>query len=241
MTSALARKYAMQVATYTSGTAITAVSGWTQFKGLTDFNDAVKATIQSVADFDNNGYDSSEKTLQTWSLTAKARRPFNGGVYDPGQEIVRAARLGFGDQARVFVRFYDTNGGTDAWGGVAIPDWTQSKTATADVEEIQVVLNGDGTLTQITNPYQTALAPAIQAVTPSGAGTGQSVVITGANFTGTVVSTGVKFGGTAATSFTVINDQLITAVLPTGSAGSTTVQVTNGVGAGNSFTYTRAA
>ena len=39
MTSALARKYALDVAPYVSGTAITAVTGWTRFYGINDFND----------------------------------------------------------------------------------------------------------------------------------------------------------------------------------------------------------
>jgi hypothetical protein len=44
------------------------------------------------------------------------------------------------------------------------------------------------------------------------------------------VTTGVKFGGTNATSWTVQNDSLITAVLPAGSAGTITVLVTNATG-----------
>ena len=241
MTSALARKYALQVATYNSALAVTSGSiSWVPFYGINDFNDAISPTIQDVSDYDSNGFNSSEKTMETWSATVKARRPFNGGVYDPGQEIVRAARLGFGDQARVFVRYFDRNGGTEAYAGIAIPNWTQSKTGVADIEEIQVVFQGDGTLTTISNPYATAQVPSIQAVSPSGAGAGAAVAITGSGFLGTVPTTGVKFGGVNATSWTVQNDQLITAVLPAGSAGSAPVIVTNATGASAPFAYTRA-
>src|SRR5207245_1791433 len=100
-------------------------------------------------------------------------------------EIVRAARLAFGDAARVFVRYFDRNGGSDAYAGVAIPNWTQSKTGVADIEEIQVAFQGDGALTPIANPYVSAAAPTIVAVTPSGAAAGASVVITGSGFLGT--------------------------------------------------------
>jgi hypothetical protein len=141
----------------------------------------------------------------------------------------------------VFVRYFDRNGGPEAYAGVALPDWSQSKTAVADIEEIQVVFNGDGVLSAIANPYQAVASPVVTAVTPSGASAGQSVVINGQGFTGTVVSTGVKFGGTAATSFTVVNDQLITAVLPAGSAGPAAVTVQNANGTSNSFAYARGA
>jgi hypothetical protein len=241
MTRALARKYACRVSPYVSGTLASAVTAWTPFNGIVDFNDAVKATMQDATDYDNNGYAGTEKTLETWSATVKATRPFNAGAYDPGQEIVRATRLAFGDQARVFVQWYDRNGGTDAYAGVALPDWTQSKTAVADLEEVQVVFNGDGQLYNIANPYQTPNIPTVQAVSPAAAGTGTAVAITGSYFTGTVVSTGVKFGGTAATSFSVISDGLIVAVLPSGTAGSAAVTVTNANGTSASFAYTRAA
>ncbi len=241
MTRAFSRKYALRVSPYVSGTLPTNVTAWTPFNGVVDFNDAVKGTMQDATDYDNNGYAGTEKTLQTWSATAKANRPFNAGVYDPGQEIVRATRLGFGDGARVFVQWYDRNGGTDAYAGIAIPEWTQSKTAVADLEEIQVIFTGDGQLYNITNPYEAADAPTIQAVSPSGAGTAAAVAITGSYFNGTVPTTGVKFGATAATSFTVISDGLIVAVLPTGSAGSAPVTVTNATGTSAAFAYTRAA
>lgn len=241
MTRALSRKYALRVSPYVSGTLAKDVTSWTPFNGVVDFNDAVKATMQDTTDYDNGGYASTEKTLETWTITAKATRPFNAGVYDAGQEIVRATRLAFGDQARCFVQWYDRNGGTDAYAGVALPDWTQSKTGVADVEEVQVVFNGDGQLYNITNPYQATNNPTIQAVTPTGVGTGAAVAITGAYFTGTVTGTGVKFGATAATSFSVISDGLIVAVLPTGAAGSAPVTVTNANGTSAAFAYTRAA
>lgn len=241
MTSALARKYGLQVAAYNSATALAAVTGWTPFKGITDFNNQISPTIQSAADYDTNGWDSSEKTMQTWSVTVKARRPLVASSYDAGQEIVRAARVQFGDQARVWLRYFDNQGNTDAWAGAAIPNWTQGKTGVADIEEVQVAFSGDGVLTNIANPYVTALSPVITGVSPTGAAVGTSVAITGTAFTGTVSTTGVKFGGTNATSFSVINDGLIVAVVPAGSAGSTTVTVTNANGTSPSFTYTRGA
>lgn len=89
--------------------------------------------------------------------------------------------------------------------------------------------------------YAVSLVPVISSVLPSGATVGQSVAIQGSRFTGTVPTTGVKFGGVNATSFTVVNDSLITAVVPAGSAGSAPVIVTNASGASAAKAYTRGA
>lgn len=79
--------------------------------------------------------------------------------------------------------------------------------------------------------------PQITSVTPSGRGATQLVNINGSGFTG---ATAVTFGGTAATAYTVENDGLIVAELPTGSAGSVSVVVTNASGPSTGFSYTRA-
>lgn len=233
MTMALARKYGVQVSTDNSN--------WVNLKGLSDFNAAENPTNQAADTYDTVGWNQFEKTMTGWSLATKFLRPLTAGAYDAGQELVRAARYQFGTSARIYVRWFDKNGSTDAYAGLALVSWTPSKTAVADVEEVSVTFTGDGTLTQISNPYQTTLNPVIVSVTPTSAGTGAAVLITGANFTGLVATTGVKFGGTSATSFTLQNDQSITAVLPSGSAGSAAVVVTTSVGASNSFAYTRAA
>jgi hypothetical protein len=238
MTSALARKFALRVSPYIAGVLPGAVTAWTPYKGITDFSKKVDATLVDVSDYDSNGFSSSEKTMQTWSAVAKCRRPITAGVYDPGQEIVRSAELNFGDQARVFVNWYDRNGG-ESRSGVSLVGWEQTKTGVTDVEEVTATFTGDGQLFDISNPYQAAVIPTIQSVSPSGASAGTSVAITGSGFIGTVSSTGVKFGGTNAASFSVISDALIVAVLPAGSSGSAVVTVTNGAGTSANFPYTR--
>lgn len=93
-----------------------------------------------------------------------------------------------------------------------------------------------------TTPAAAQSAPTVTRVSPSSGPLkgGQTVVITGKDFTGT---TAVKFGaaGTAATSFAVMNDKQIVAVVPDASAaGKLLVEVTNGTGAnttGASYEY----
>lgn len=233
MTVSLARRFKVDVST-------DGVS-WLPLKGITDLNATEKPTTQSTADYDNDGFDSFEKTLTAWSVVAKMDRQVNAGVFDPGQELLRATKYQFQDAARAYVRWYDRNNAPEAYSGRALVSYVQSKTAVADVEEITVTFDGDGIVTSITNPVTNANNPVVSSVTPSAAATGALINIQGAYFTGTIASTGVKIGGVSATSWTVVSDSLIVAVVPTGSAGSAPVTVTNANGTSNSFAYTRAA
>lgn len=233
MTVSLARRFKVDVS-------VDGVS-WLPLKGITDLNATEKPTNQSTADYDNDGFDSFEKTLTAWSVVAKMDRQVNAGVFDPGQELLRATKYKFGDQARAYVRWYDRNNAPEAYSGRALVSYVQSKTAVADVEEITVTFDGDGIVTSITNPVTNANTPVVSSVTPSAAATGALINIQGAYFTGTIASTGVKIGGVSATSWTVVSDSLIVAVVPTGTAGSAPVTVTNANGTSNSFAYTRAA
>ena len=233
MSTALARRFKFQVSSDNVN--------WLSIAGITDLSPNENPTLQSADDYDSNGFSNSEKTLTAWKVVVKANRKTTSGVFDPGQELVRQARFQFGDQARVYVRWYDRNGAPEAYTGRVIVDWQQSKTGVADLEEVTMTFTGDGVLTPITNPYTPTSAPVVSTATPSGVSVGNQVTITGNGFTGTVVSTGVKFGATAATSWTVVSDSLIVAIMPTGSAGAANITVTNATGTSNSLAYTRGA
>ena len=71
--------------------------------------------------------------------------------------------------------------------------------------------------------------PTVTNVSPPSGTTagGTSVVITGTNFSGTTGLAGVTFGGNNATSYTVNSATQITAVAPSGSAGTVDIIVTN--------------
>lgn len=93
------------------------------------------------------------------------------------------------------------------------------------------IFTDDGVLAVGTVPIITAALPAAQVAT-------EAISIQGSRFTGT---TDVTIGGTAATSFDVITDTQIVAVMPSGSAGAAPIIVTNAGGASASFGYTRGA
>lgn len=77
-------------------------------------------------------------------------------------------------------------------------------------------------------------APIISSFTPEFGFTGQTITLIGSNFSSV---TSVKFGGVEASSFNIVNDGEITAVIGAGASGS--VSATNGGGTGSKsgFTY----
>ena len=90
------------------------------------------------------------------------------------------------------------------------------------------------------SPVMAASAPTVSSASPSGGPVkgGQVILIKGSDFTGT---TAVKFGTVSATSYAVMSDTRIVAVVPDASAaGSQLVAVTNATGTnttGFSYTY----
>jgi hypothetical protein len=229
----LARRFKIQV----SSDNVT----WLNVAGITDFSPNENPTIVAADDYDSNGFANWEKTMTGAKTVLKANRKTNAGVFDPGQELVRTTRFQFGDQARMYIRWYDRNGVAEAYSGRGIVDWQQSKTGVADLEEVTMTFTIDGVLAAITTPYTAAVVPVVSAATPSGVAVGGQVSITGNSFTGTVVTSGVKFGGVNATSWVVVSDSLIVAIMPTGTAGSAPIIVTNAAGASAAFAYTRGA
>ncbi len=86
------------------------------------------------------------------------------------------------------------------------------------------------TISPISQSPAQADAPTVSRVSPSSGPLtgGQTVLITGRDFTGT---TGVDFGATPATTYALMNDKQIVAVVPASSAGGKVlVEVTNGTG-----------
>lgn len=230
-TSAFARRFQLDVST-------DGVS-WVPFKGIQDLNPSEKPTVVDTTDYDTSGFASKEKPITSWSVVVKARRPVNAGVFDPGQEICRAAMFQFGSAARVYVRWYDRNNAPEAWSGVGLVSYVESKTAVADVEEITVTFDGDGVLTKISNPSTVPLAPVITNISPTTVHASTLLAIQGAYFTG---ATSVKLAATslvAGTGFNVISDSMIEAAVPSAqSAGTVAVTVTNAVGTSTGYSIT---
>ena len=233
MSTALARRFKIQVSADNAT--------WLNVAGVTDFSPNENPTIVAADDYDSNGFSNWEKTMTGAKTVVKANRKVNAGVFDPGQELVRTTRFQFGDQARMYIRWFDRTGVAEAYSGRGIVDWQQSKTGVADLEEVTMTFTIDGVLAAITTPYTATVVPVVATATPSGVAVGGQVQITGNGFTGTVVTSGVKFNAINATSWVVVSDSLIVAVMPAGTAGSAPIIVTNAAGASTAFAYTRGA
>lgn len=226
--TALARRYRMQVNTGTTGSPV-----WVTVTGLTDFKPTINPTLQDDSDYENDGWASSEKTQQGWQIEATVLLKEEGGLFNAGVEKMRLASDKFGDSSRVEVRWYDKDGKPEAYQGTALVTWERANTGVPDLDAAKVTLTGRGARTEITNPItlDPAADPVITSISPStGLATagGTLVTISGQYFTG---ATTVTFGGTAATTFRVISPNTISAVVPAKTAGTYEVVVTTPNGA----------
>jgi len=235
MSTALARKFNVGVTAD-----LTLAGGWLQLNGIYTLKPAVDPKMIDTSAYDTNGWDSNEVISNGWALNASFWRRLAAGVYDPAQELLRARVGQFGDNARCGVRWFDRNGGPESFAGVAIVKWERAQDGVADADAATVSLTGDGVLSTPDNPGVAAAVPTILSALPSGVAAAGVVTITGSGFTGTIATTGVKFGATSATTWSVVSDNVIVAVMPAGSAGAANVTVTNAVGVSTAFSYTRA-
>ncbi len=82
--------------------------------------------------------------------------------------------------------------------------------------------------------FEAQISPSITSFTPTTAPTGTTITIKGTSFTN---ATAVSFGGVAASSFTVVNDSVITAVVGSGASGSASLTTSGGTATLAGFTY----
>ncbi|ASV31702.1 LamG-like jellyroll fold domain-containing protein [Maribacter cobaltidurans] len=154
----------------------------------------------------------------------------NGGANDEG--ITYALATG-GDND-----LFSIDAATGALTFQASPDFEDPQDADTDNNyEITVTAtDNDGDTVQHITISVTDVdePPVISNFSPIAAGNGETVTINGSNFLGT---TEVNFGDTAATSFTVVSNTEITAVVGTGASGDITVTSPGGNDTETGFIY----
>lgn len=92
--------------------------------------------------------------------------------------------------------------------------------------------------TVVTSPVTVLPLPTITSFSPTTGPTGTSVTIIGSGFTGTTGAASVRFGATNAASYTVVNDNTITATVAGGATGTIRVVAPGGtVFSATNFTY----
>jgi hypothetical protein len=227
----LARKYRLDVDTATYPTV-----SYNQLMGVEDLKLIEDLRTEDDEAYEDLGAMREAVTGYNWRIEGKLMLSTNlaGTTLDTVHAFLRskfAAQRTTSAQANEFgIMFYHREGITDGHsseGRVYVKEWKDS--GGKGRKTIDLVLQGQGPLTAITNPLGSAL-PVVTSLSPAAAGTAAGGIITifGQKFTG---ATAVTFGGTAATNFVVINDGTIAATKPALTAGSKDTVVTTPAGA----------
>lgn len=202
----------------------------------------VTAEMADSSSFENDGYASNETVAGSWSATIGIwRRKDDAGAYFAEHESIRLAAFGlFNGVNRLEYRFFDKDGGPEAWHGFAYTTWKQDSGDWKALQPITITLAGDGPMDIITNPAVGSQIPLVVSADPTAQTAGNQITIRGNNFTGT---TGITVNAVAVGTgkFTVLSDNTIVAIIPAGTAGAGNIIVTNAAGPSASFTYTRGA
>lgn len=113
---------------------------------------------------------------------------------------------------------------------------TYSHNILSPVDSIELIVS-NGSNSDTLKTYQYFVIPNLPVVnsfSPVSGSSGTFVIINGSGFT---AATGVKFGGVSATSFTVVSNNLITAIVGSGATGAVTVSNISGAYSLPGFTY----
>lgn len=237
--STLARKWVLDINTG----ATVAVPTWTTVKGLAELTPGdPEGTLQDDNVYEDAGYTGQTKTALGWTIEGTVLRrtsPTDVTSYDPGQEKLRALAATLGPTGVAYVRWYDRDGGPEAYTGFGEVTWSPEGGEMDALESVGFTVVGKGARTTITNPNAPALPlPAVLAITPAtgpaAGGTLVKITATGIWRNGASVLSGaaaVKFGATNATSYFVADQNTIYAVSPAVAASTVQVTVTNATGA----------
>ncbi|TCB97583.1 hypothetical protein E0H26_11735 [Micromonospora zingiberis] len=207
------------------------VVNFQELLGKRELNPISETRAQDDENYDDDGAGREATTGYNWRLELKLSHSTNldGSSLNPVHAFLRAKHLAAQTQnvaAGEFpVRWYDKNGissGEEFTGRCYVKQWSRDSNASADLEVVTVVLQGQGRRIPITNP-NADLTPAITGLMPATGddGGGDLVSIFGNHFTN---ATDVDFGANAA-DFVVVNDSHIVAITPAGTAGTVRVTV----------------
>lgn len=149
----LNRKYYVDV-----NTGSTAAPVWTPVMGITEFQPGNDPTMTDSSDFDSEGFRSSSKTADSWTLTMTVIRKVLASTptsYDPGQEHLRAKGAAMGVANSVDVRWYEMEAGgprAEAFRGQAAVAWSPNGGDMAANSTVAVTLTGQGRRNTIAHP-----------------------------------------------------------------------------------------
>lgn len=147
LTSTLARKFKVEVNTGTL-----ASPSWRQVRAITDLKPDKDDNFEDDGDYDSGGWGSKAKTEISWSLELKLLRKqgFTTGIYDLGQETLRLLADEF--PGVIPVRWYDRDGGPEAYYGLAAVGWKPEGGDKKALDIATATLMGQGERQIIANP-----------------------------------------------------------------------------------------
>lgn len=223
-----------------------AVPQWQSCRRISGWAPTFPKVTNDVQSYDDQGAPNEDVTGRGFAgaLTIQANRSLTSGLYLPEIEALLNASRAKAEAAVLDVRFYHkpaigTPHPTDAGRALVTVEITRQNTGNAENEVFAVTLTGKGEYTPIANPWTGwgATAPTIIGITPAEAGSGDLVTITGSGF---LTATAVTFDSLPA-EFVPANDGSIIAQLPTDTAGTVPVVITNPAGPSVAFSYERGA
>lgn len=225
----LARRLRIDIDT---GTAPTVT--WQQLLGVFDLKPNLDPNLVDDDDYEDDGGSRKAATGHDWSYEVKLRQRTNAAgsavnaVHKFLHDKFKTATIDSDVAGGEFpVRVYDRSGlndGESYQGTAFVSSWKPDSTGTRDLQNVTLMLQGQGKLTSITNPAAN-MDPVVTSIddTSLAAAGGEQVIISGYHFT---AATAVLFGATPAADFAIISDSQIAAVSPAHAAGTVDITVT---------------
>lgn len=149
LVSTLARKWKLDINTGT-----VAVPVWTPVRAIGELKPTLESNMEDDSDYDSDGWASETRTQLKWSLEVKVLRKIGvtSDNYDPGQEALRIAAEAFGSAGTPQLRWYDRDGGPEAYSGFGSVSWEPEGGEAKDLDTVTIKIAGNGKRTSITNP-----------------------------------------------------------------------------------------
>lgn len=213
---------------------------WHRTADITDLNPAFTAKNRSRETYAAKGVDTAMKYGFNLSLTWN-HEPIrdNVGLYQADLNALLKADRALGLENILRIRVFDALGADYAFDADFSISASRSGTGFDEKAWFTITATMSKFRGWIANPVLGGNKPVPELVSPASAAAAAHVYIEGDGFTGITATTGVKFGSVNATSWVVVNDRLIDAVVPAGAAGSAPIIITNAAGASDPLPFTR--
>lgn len=143
-TTELARRWRLDIDTGYPGGG----PSWSQLLGIEDFkppSDAIEPVEEEKSDYNSDWVGTRHVKLKTTGEVTFFREKTLAGVKDVAAQKLYAARLGFGEDAVVHIRWYDRLDNTgEAFDGYFNAKWEPAATDSKNLEKIKVTFSDYG-------------------------------------------------------------------------------------------------